>query len=422
MSKSWLCIGLVLLCGGVRPAGAQTSKLTLLDHADSLVALVIDGEDVRELSGHVQIRQENVTILCDRAVRFLSSGKVLLTGHVIVHDDSMTITAPRGVYFRDTRHAEAYDRVTLDDGVSHVEADFGAYDVDPRIAFFSSRVVARDTSSVLTADTMTYERNRKLMHAMGRVRVINEQDAVTISGGDLIHDGVARSSRVTLSPVLVKYDSTTGGAIDTLIVHSRVMESYQDSTRRLRATDSVAFVRKDLAGRAGSVLFHTAGDSLELRHSPILWYQETQVTGDSINVYLKKRILDRILVMGTAFAVSRSDSSHPERFDQLAGETLTMQFRDRVLRQIDVDVHAFSVYHLYEDSLANGLNKASGDRIIMFFADGRAKSIRVAGGVEGQYYPEPMVHRREREYQLPGLLWRVDRPRLRAPMQKEVVQ
>ena len=150
---------------------------------------------MHELSGHVRIRQEKVTILCDRAVQFFSSGKVLLTGHVVIHDDSMTITAPRGAYFRDTRHAEAYDRVTLDDGgVTHVEADFGAYDVDPRIAFFRSRVVARDTSSVLTADTLTYERNRKLMHATGRVRVINEQDAVTISGGDLIHDGVARSS------------------------------------------------------------------------------------------------------------------------------------------------------------------------------------------------------------------------------------
>jgi|WetSurMetagenome_2_1015567.scaffolds.fasta_scaffold00834_9 lipopolysaccharide export system protein LptA len=422
MSKPWLCIGLLVWWGVVHPAGSQTSKLIVLDHADELQALVVDGEDARELSGHVVIRQENVTIHCDRAVQFIASGKVLLTGHVVVRDDSMTITAPRGAYYRDTRHAEAYDRVVLDDGASHLEADFGTYDVDPRIAFFRSRVVARDTSSILTADTLRYERNRKLMHATGRVRVINERDAVTITGGDLVHDGVVRSSCVTLSPVLVKCDTTMGGAIDTLIVHSRVMESYQDSTRRLRATDSVVFVRKDLAGRAGSVLFHTAGDSLELRRSPVLWYQETQLTGDSINVYLRKRTLDRILVMGTAFAASQSDSSHPERFDQLAGETLALLFRERILHQIDVDVHAYSVYHLYEDSLANGLNKASGDRIVMFFADGRAKSIRVSGGVEGQYYPEPMVHMREREYQLPGLRWRDDRPNLRAPMQKEVAQ
>jgi hypothetical protein len=226
---------------------------------------------------------------------------------------------------------------------------------------------------------------------------------------------------VTVSPVLVKYDTASGGTIDTLIVTARVMESFQDSVRRLRATDSVSFVRSDLAGRAGAILFYTAGDSLELRHAPILWYQETQVTGDSINVYLIKRALDRIVVMGSAFAISRGDSLRPERFDQLAGETLKMQFHERALRQIDVDVRALSVYHLYDDSLANGLNKTSGDRIIMQFADGRAKTIRVVGGVEGQYFPEPMVRRREREYRLPGFLWRDERPRLRIPTEKVTV-
>ncbi len=399
-------------------ASAQTAKVVDLEQADSLVGLVVDGQDARKLSGHVRIRQENVTIQCDEALQFIVSGKVHLTGHVVAYDDSMTMTAPRGMYDRGTHHMEAYEHVTLDDGVSHLEAEFGAYDVDPKIALFRSHVTARDTASVLFADTLRYERNRKHMHATGKVRVLHPGDAVTITGGDLVHDGLLRYSRVTVSPVLVKYDTTAGGAIDTLIVSARVMESFQDSVRRLRATDSVSFVRSDLAGRAGSILFYTAGDSLELRHAPILWYQETQVTGDSMNVYLLKRALDRIVVMGSAFAISQGDSLRPERFDQLAGETLKMQFHERALRQIEVDVRALSVYHLYDDSLANGLNKTSGDRIIMLFADGRAKTIRVVGGVEGQYFPEPMVRKREREYRLPGFLWRDERPRLRVPSEK----
>lgn len=422
MNRPGCVIAAMLLCLGAPAAVAQPSKLIVLQHADSLLGLVIGGEDARELSGHVRITQDNVTILCDRAVQFLVSGKVLLTGHVVVFDDSMTMTAPRGTYYRDLRRAEAFESVTLDDGLSHLEADYGTYDVDPRVAFFRSRVEVRDTSSVLRADSLRYERNRKLMHATGNVRVRNEKDAVTITGGDLVQDGLTRYSRVTIGPELVKYDTTAGGAIDTLIVQSRVMESYQDSVRRLRATDSVRFVRKDLAGRAGSVQFYTRGDSLEFRRSPILWYGQTQVIGDSINVYLRKRALDRILVMGSAFAVSRSDSSFSERFDQMAGERLEMRFRDRALHRIDVDVHALSVYHVYEDSAGNGLNKASGDRIEMLFANGRAKSIRVAGGVEGQYFPEPMVERREREYRLPGFLWRDDRPELRVPLQKEAIR
>jgi lipopolysaccharide export system protein LptA len=422
MSSTRILTGMLCMALWSGTVTAQTTKTITVDHADSLIGYTLNGEDVRELSGNVRITQANVVILCDHALQYVVSGKVELTGHVILHDDSMTIRTPRGAYFRDARHAEAYERVTLDDGVSHLEADFGAYDVDPRVAFFHTRVVARDTTAVLHADSLVYERNTKRMHATGRVRVINDEDAVTITGGDLVHDGETGHSRVTRSPVLVKYDTSAGGAIDTLIVKSLVMESFQDSVRRMRATDSVRFVRRDLAGKAGDVLFYTRGDSLELRSSPVLWYEDTQVTGDSINVYLRQRALDRIVVMGNAFAISQSDSLYPDRFDQLAGETIAMKFHDRALERINVDVRALSVYYMYEDSAANGLSRASGDGITIVFADGKAKSIRVVGGVEGKYFPEPMVSKREREYQLPGFQWRSDRPDFHASMQKDAFE
>ena len=84
------------------------------------------------------------------------------------------------------------------------------------------------------------------------------------------------------------------------------------------------------------------------------------------------------------------------------------------LRRIDVDVRATSLYFVYEDSAGNGINKTSGDRIVMQFADGKAETIRVYGGVEGQYFPEPMVRRRVEEYRLPGFLRLDTRPRMRA--------
>jgi len=179
------------------------------------------------------------------------------------------------------------------------------------------------------------------------------------------------------------------------------------------ATDSVEIVRHDLGGRAGTVTFHTRGDSILMRTGPVLWYEETQVTGDSINLYMRSRALDRISVMGNAFALSEGDSGFAGRFDQLSGESLGMQFTKKRLSRIDVDVRATSLYFVYEDSAANGVNKTSGDRIVMRFADGKAQSIHVHGGVEGQYFPEPLVRRKVEEYRLPGFLRREDRPRMR---------
>jgi lipopolysaccharide export system protein LptA len=397
----------LLSCDAVR---AQEGKVIVLQNADSLVGKVIGGEDAREFIGNVRIVQENVHISCDRALHFIKRGRLLLTGNVLVSDDSVTIRAPEAVYMRDERTAEAAGRVALDDGKSLLTARYGKYFVDRRIAVFRDSVRARDSVSVVTADSLTYFRNERRSVADGRVTVVNAADRVTITGGHLIHEAEPDYSRMTVNPVLVQLD-TTAGASDTLVVRGRVMEAYRDSVRRLVASDSVEIVRADLAAVCGLAVFYTAADSILLRRSPVIWYRETQVTGDSVNVYLKGRQLHRVDVTGEAFAISRTDTVSRDRFDQLNGESLRMLFVDKVLRRIDVDVHATSVYHLTEDSAANGLNKTSGDKIVMVFEEGKVRSITVTGGVEGRYVPENLVKNHEEEYRIPGFRWIERRPK-----------
>lgn len=397
------------------PGRAQSGdeKVIILQGADSLVGRVIDGQDARELIGNVRIAQGNVRIRCDRALQMIAAGTVELMGRVVVEDDSLTITAPHGFYYRDTRRAEASGDVRLTDGGQTLRAAYGEYLAGPRTAFFHTEVVAWDSASILNADSAWYDRARRSTDARGRVVLHQRADRVTISGGRFEHDGVRLFSRMTESPVLVQVD-TTGETVDTLVVRALTMESYRDSTRLMIARDSVTIVRRDLAGRAGLVEFHTAGDSILMRTAPVLWYEETQVTGDSTNIYLRDRALERILVTGNAFALSTSDSAFAERFDQLSGETLTMHFAAKRLARINVDVRATSLYFVFEDSTANGVNRTSGDAIIMRFAGGQARFINVYGGVEGQYTPEQLVRRRETEFRLPGFVRHGSRPVMQA--------
>jgi lipopolysaccharide export system protein LptA len=407
MNKSVFALLAVLLFNSV--SRGQAGRVVVLENADSLVGRVINGEDVRELVGNVRLRQDSVRISCDRALQFLISGRVDLTGNVVITDDTVTIRTPRGAYYRDERKAEGFDGVQLEDRTTKLTARYGRYHIGPRIALFSQRVVVRDSTSTVTADTVTYFRSERRSIAIGRVTVFNETDNVTITGGRLDHEADRRYSRMTLEPLLTQIDSS-GSSVDTLLVRARVMEAFRDSSRRLVATDSVRILRADLASVCGKAVFFTSADSILLRADPVVWYQSTQVTGDSTNVYLKGRALHRVAVGGAAFAISRSDSLHPDRYDQVTGESLIMEFAEKKLRRIDVETRAISVYHVYEDSLANGLNRTSGDRIVMNFDRGKLERIRVFGGVEGQYYPENMVRSNEREYRIPGFQLRPNRP------------
>ncbi len=406
--RAVLLLSLWAVCGAAS-AFSQAGKVVVLQNADSYVGRVIDGEDVRELIGNVRIFQGNVRISCDRAIQFIRRGRYDLVGNVVVNDDSVTLYAPRGTYLRDERRAEGFDGIRLEDPGTVLTAREGTYDVEPRIAVFRREVVIRDTSSIVMADSVTYFRDTKFSIAVGHVVARNEQDHVTIFGGHLEHAGSRQYSKMTVNPILVQRDSSAGG-IDSLLVRAVVMEAYRDSSRSLVATDSVRILRSDLAAVCEHARFFLAGDSLLLRKAPVVWYQETQVTGDSMNVYLERRALRSVVVRGSAFAASRSDSLFPERFDQLTGEFLTMDFANKKLHRIEVVNRAISLYHLYEDSLANGVNRTSGDRIVIDFVAGKVQDIRFFSGVEGSYYPENMVRKREAEYRLPGFLWRTTRP------------
>lgn len=404
VTASWICASIV---------SAQTVKVIDLENADQVHGKQIHGEAAREFVGNVRLRQENVHISCDRALQFLTSGRVDLTGNVVVVDDSgVTMKTPRGVYYRDERRAIALDTVGIDDGEVTLTAKYGEYFVDPKRAFFRGNVVVQDSASTVTADSLTYFRVEKKSVAQGNVHVHNLTDNITITGHRLEHWSERRFSRVTEQPILMQVDSIGAGKYDTLIVRSTVMEAYRDTLKLLLAIDSVQIVRTDLAARCKVAKFYTAADSIVLRGAPVVWYQDTQVTGDSINVYLKRRKLDHVNVMGSAFAISQGDSSFPERYDQITGELMRLQFADKGLQQIDVETRAISLYHLYEDSLANGVNKTSGDRILISFEDGKVESIHVVGGVEGQYFPENLVFGKERDYEIAGFQLYTNRPRM----------
>ncbi len=407
---SVMILGMVILCAG-NTAG-QPGRVVVIENADSLIGTIIDGQQAKILAGNVRMRQEQTRLRCDRAVQFMESGKVVLTGNLVVEEDSLTLRAPRGIFHRDGRRTEAFDGVALDDGTVHLTAQYGEYLLDARRAFFRRNVVVRDSASRLTADSLTYYREERRSVAMGRVLLYLTGDNVTITGRRMVNYADSQFTVVTGEPRLVQVDTSSEGRTDTLVVRSRIMESYREPVRRLVAIDTVRIVRADLAARAGRANFFTDADSILLRQSPIIWYAETQVTGDSIDVFLLNRSLREVSVLGDAFALSRSDSLFADRYDQLSGSRMRMYFENKALKQIDVDVQASSLYHLYEASEANGLNKTSGDRIVMTFVGGKIDAIRIFGGVEGQYFPENIISGHEAEFALPGFLVRADRPRL----------
>jgi lipopolysaccharide export system protein LptA len=396
---------------------ARKGERIILDYADEFIGRQINGEDVRELNGHVHLSQGNVQVWCDNAIQYLVRNEVDLVGSVKVVRDTVTLTARRGKYFGNEKRAEGEGDVRMETKHIVLLADFGTYYLDDKKAFFHQNVRVIDSTTTIFSDELTYFEKERKSIAVHHVRVKNSENDVVLFGDYLEHFDETHYTKLTQEPRLMKIDtsaSTTAGAkqkIDTLVVKSIVMESYDDSTKKLIATDSVEVVRGPLAAKCGVLYYFTKKDEITLFRQPILWYEDNQVTGDTISLDLEKNKLKYAHILNRAFAISLSDSAYPSRYNQLTGRTIDMEFVNEKLHEISVTRNAVSLYYLYDGKDPNGANQTSGDAITMAFKNGKLDFIRVLKGIEGMYYPENMLKNNIEKYNLDGFNLRADRPK-----------
>lgn len=395
---------------------SDEGDVIIIRNADSLIGKRVDGENIRELVGNVILEQQDVLVYCDRAIHYPARNGAYLEGNVRVVDDTVTLIADQGFYDGNERILDGEGNLYLDDGVSQLTAHNGKYYLNEKIAEFWENVVVIDPAGIVYSDHLVHRRDKELSTATGSVRVVDRDRGATVYGQLLEYNSETGYSSMKESPVLVHTDTTDTGRIDTLIVQSTIMESVlEDTVRRFIATEDVEINRADLSARGVKTVYFVDADELSLTGSPVMWYQDNQITGDSIHVRLEEQRLRTLEVYERSFVISKSDDRYPERFNQLTGIELTMWFKDDAIEMVEVRDQATSVYYLYEEMLPNGVNHVTGDNIKLYFVDGEVEELKIVGGIEGKYHPETRVRGREETFNLPGFNWREDRPVLSAP-------
>ncbi|MEX1139649.1 MAG: OstA-like protein [Bacteroidota bacterium] len=404
------------LAGFAIPLAAQSGRPVELRSARQLNVRTVAGEEVRDFVGNVHFVQPSeggglVQMWCDRAQQYTKQGRIELTGNVKIIQDSVTLRGKQGTYFSRTRNAVMLAGVTLERDDMTLTALQGYYDADARKARFFGEVVVVDSVSTTRCDSLTYFEQGDRTIAMGRVSIVSPRDRMTVFGDSLVHFGDIDYTIIPKNPRMVHADSVAWDRIDTLVVVGRTMESYRDTSVRYIVKDSVLLARNDLSARSGYAGYWPADGLAVLMQQPVVWYAENQITGDSVAITMENQRLRRVYVSGKAMAVSRPDTSLPDRFDQLTGRELTLFFGGDKLERIEAIRNAISLYYLFDVMTPNGVNRSSGDRVIVQFTDGQVDEITVHGGVEGTYRPEDLVARRERTLNLDGFRWHGFRPK-----------
>jgi lipopolysaccharide export system protein LptA len=442
-------------------------KITL-NHADSLIGKVIEGQQVREAIGNVELTHAGVKIYANRVLQYTDMNKAELYGNVKMYKDTLSIFAPAGIYYGNEGKVICPNGATLNDSKATLKANTGIYYFAQDLASFKGSVSIYDSKSyVITSNELDYYRSQNRSIAKGNVKIVTdssviysdnldyekslgksvatgnvkiESDSTVITSDKLTYFDFEKKSvaeekvkinflnknAIVYGDYSENYERTNYSFVkgktrliqiekgktkeDTLYIWSEKMESFRDKPERYKASDSVKVIRADFLSSSNVGYYFKKseghGGTIALGGNPVVWKENLQVTGDSIYAFFGED-LERVYVTRSAFAVSTNEE-HENRFDQIAGVFMFLKFVENKIDYIQVDTNAACIYFSYENKDPNGANRVYGSTIGLSFNDEKITKVNVIGAPKGTFFPENLVNLSD--LLLPGFRVRTNKP------------
>ena len=435
----------------------QNEIITVI--GDKMTGKFVDGESIREVNGNVVVTQGDVKITCNKTIQYISRNDAELIGDVVVKQDSITITTDHGFYYGNDRIAESKTGVKLDDKKVILTAKFGEYYFNEDKAIFRDSVKLFDTTSTLYSNELTYfqkedraiavgdvkiddgeniifadslehYRNERITFASKNVKIASIRNNTEIYGDHLEDYANKFYTLIDENPVLIQIDtsyvlepdtlensedSIVVRKLDTLIIKSERMESFRDTLNIFKAQDSVKIVRSNFASVNDLTIYFKNDEKIVTQKvgshamQPILWYDNSQLTGDSVTIFLRNNQIRLLDVDKAAFILSQIED-YPNRFDQISGNRIVLTFDDSGINKTEVFGNTFSIYYLYDNNKPNGLTKSSSKDAVIKFTDKKVSEVRLYGSPASEYYPENQVKGNELSFTLPRYVFYNNRP------------
>lgn len=321
---------------------SQDDRLRL-QRADLLENKSINGQATQFLTGNVIFTKGKMTIRCDRAKYREKTGQGLLTGNVAMDKEGQNLLA-------DSVHFDSPNDI------------FTCY----------NSVHIWDEDYDLTADTVIYFSELDSGIASGNSKLLQESQTITAH-------------------------------------HLRYAKQEGEEAVSYTAEQNVSIVENERIATCGLAIYDVRNDRTWLRLKPKLKEGGRTLEGSEIQMFYTKDVLDYVFIPSKAHAVNSAsgfreieieelDSTIVKRVtvafdDDMTGSILRGFFKEGKLDSVRLEGMATTLYHIFEDSVYQGNNLASGDTIALLFqetdsAEVELENIHISGGSRGLFTPD----------------------------------
>lgn len=289
---------------------------------------------------------------------------------------------------------------TIIDDKNTLEGEHGYYLTERNLAYLDKNPVIHNETQRLLADSLLYDREKGFAKGMNSVYAIDTAYKVIMEGEYVEVWEKIGYSFATDSTRVTYYDGGDSLYItsDTVFYHFKTELNDEEYILGRR---NVRFYKSDMQGQCDTMTYNMADSTIRMRHHPVLWSDESQLTGDSINIRIVKHAIDSVLQKGHALIIS-ADSV--EGYNQIQGADMASRFLDGSLHHVDVTGDAKAISWLREDdgSLI-GINVSSSTTMKILMKDKGIDRIKYFDNIDETLYPEKDL--KEKDRYLEGFEW-----------------
>lgn len=344
--------------------------------ADSLTVLVGDviyRDDTRNT--------ESDTLIYDRR-----QDRTTWRGNVVYDDGGNTVRGPELIYFNETGNVIASNRAEfqMSEG-QFLQADSTYREKETDRSEAIGGVIWRDTiEGVILYSPELESQNEQVLTRDGRPLMVfhtPEGDSIYIS---------AEKIQSKLDTTRYVIDSTT---------------TRLDSSRTMLAIRDVRIWSHDFSGRCDSLVYQEKDSLFRLYEDPIIWSDSSQITGDSIFLYLADGQLEKMHAQGNAFML---EQVWGPLYHQVKSKTMEAYFGDGQIQTLWAIANAEMYYYIQdEEDDFMGLQSSKSGRIqAVFDSTAAIQDIKWFSDIEGEIIPikdlDPLA------YRLEGFDWQAD--------------
>ena len=242
-------------------------------------------------------------------------------------------------------------------------------------------------SGYIQAQNGLYQKKNAIATASGDVHAGDSANSYMFTGEYLEYDREKEILTMPQKPKLYQFEKMKSGKIDTVAISARRI-IYNKKEAFAQAFDEVKVTQNDMVVTCDTGYFDRKNNWLSMKGHPTCDMKNYHLTGDSIFLVLDSagKSLKSALVIRNAHGIQQEDpkKNAPGSVTEAFGDTLYAQFDNDKIERLYVNLNARGFF--YETDLKDYRNLMDGDRLDLYFNQGKMDRAVVSGKAQSTYF------------------------------------